>query len=247
MRPRELNEVVGQTHLIGEGRYLRKAIEGDRLPSLIFWGPPGVGKTTLFKLLLGLHTPTSGEIFFDAYALSTLSLTSLRKQIGFVDGDPFFFEGTVAENISYACAHATREQVIQAAQYAFAHEFIMCLSEGYDTRLEERGKALSSGQKQRIALARALVRNPSILLLDEATSAVDNETELIMQQSLSKISQGKTTLLIAHRLATAKQADHIFVLKHGEIVEQGTHTSLLQQEGFYAHLWRLQTGVDITP
>ena len=210
--------------------------------TVAFVGPTGAGKSTLFKLLLGLHTPTSGEIFFDAHALTTLSLTALRKQIGFVDGDPFFFEGTVAENIGYACAHVTQEQIIQAAHHAFAHEFIMRLPEGYDTRLGERGKALSSGQKQRIALARALVRNPSILLLDEATSAVDNETELIIQQSLSSISQGKTTLFIAHRLVTAKQADHIFVLKSGAIVEQGNHTSLLQQEGLYANLWRLQTG-----
>lgn len=214
--------------------------------TVAFVGATGAGKSTLLKLLLGLYTPTAGEVFFDAQELRTLSLPALRRQIGFVSQEPFLFEGTVAENISYACPTATQEQIIQAAKHAAAHEFIIRLPQGYDTWLEERGQALSGGQKQRIAIARALVRNPAILIFDEATSAVDNETELVIQQSLARISQGRTTLLIAHRLSMVQQADQIFVLKHGEIVEHGTHPALLQRDQLYAHLWKLQTGAYLT-
>ena len=190
--------------------------------------------------------PTTGKIFFDAQELRTLSLSALRRQIGFVSQESFLFEGTIAENIGYAFPTATQEQIIQAAKNAAAHEFIIRLPKGYGTWIEERGHMLSGGQKQRLAIARALVRNPSILILDEATSAVDNATELAIQQSLAQISQGRTTLLIAHRLSTVKQADQIFVLRHGEIVEQGTHHALLQQDRLYANLWKLQTGENLT-
>jgi ATP-binding cassette, subfamily B, bacterial len=214
--------------------------------TVAFVGATGAGKSTLLKLLLGFYQPTAGQVFFDAQEMRTLSLSALRKQIGFVSQEPFLFEGTIAENISYGFPTATQEQVIQAAKNAAAHEFIVRFPKGYDTWIEERGQILSGGQKQRIAIARALVRNPAILILDEATSAVDNAMELAIQQSLAQISQDRTTLLIAHRLSTVKQADQIFVLKHGEIVEQGTHTALLQQDRFYANLWKLQTGEDLT-
>ena len=158
----------------------------------------------------------------------------------------FLFEGTIAENISYACAKATRERVIEAARHAAAHEFIMQLPQGYDTWIGERGQTLSGGQKQRLAIARAIVRDPAILILDEATSAVDNETELAIQKSLASISEGRTMVLIAHRLSTVKQADQIFVLKRGTVVEQGTHEELLQQDRLYANLWKLQTGERLT-
>ena len=214
--------------------------------TVAFVGATGAGKSTLLKLLLGFYWPTAGKIFFDAQELRMLSLPALRSQIGVVGQESFLFEGTIAENISYAFSAATREQIIQAAKSAAAHEFIVSLSEGYDTWIEGRGHVLSGGQKQRIAIARALIRNPSILILDEATSAVDNATELAIQQSLAKISQGRTTILIAHRLFTVKQADQIFVLKHGEIVEQGTHDALLRQDQLYANLWKLQTGEQLT-
>ena len=207
-----------------------------------FVGATGAGKSTLIKLLLGLYTPTKGQISFDTQTLCSLSLPALRRQIGFVSQEPFLFEGTIAENISYALAGATQEQIIQAAKDAAAHEFIVRFPQGYETWIGERGQTLSGGQKQRLAIARALVRNPAILILDEATSAVDNVTELAIQQSLAKISQDRTTILIAHRLSTVKHADQIFVLKHGEIVEQGTHQALLQEDQFYANLWKLQTG-----
>ncbi len=214
--------------------------------TVAFVGATGAGKSTLLKLLLGFYLPTAGNIFFDTQDLRTLSLPALRRQIGFVSQEPFLFEGTIAENISYAFPTATREQIIQAAKDAAAHEFIMHFPKGYDTWIEERGHMLSGGQKQRITIARALVRNPAILILDEATSAVDNATELAIQQSLAQISQGRTTLLIAHRLSTVKQADQIFVLKQGKIVEQGTHQSLLQRNYLYTNLWKLQTGENLT-
>ena len=210
--------------------------------TVAFIGTTGAGKSTILKLLLGFYRPTAGNIFFDTQESCTLSLSSLRRQIGFVGQVPFLFEGTIAENISYALPAATKKQIIQAAKHAAAHEFIVRLPEGYDTWIDEQSHVLSVGQKQRIAIARALVRNPAILILDEATSAVDNATELAIQQSLAQISQGCTTLLIAHRLSTVKKADWIFVLNHGEIVEQGTHHALLQQDRLYANLWKLQTG-----
>ncbi|MCU0318100.1 MAG: ABC transporter ATP-binding protein/permease [Amoebophilaceae bacterium] len=214
--------------------------------TVAFVGATGAGKSTLLKLLLGFYLPTAGKVFFDAQELRTISLPALRRQIGFVSQEPFLFEGTIAENISYALPTATREQIVQAAKNAAAHEFVIRLPQGYDTRLEGRDYILSGGQKQRISIARALVRDPAILILDEATSAVDNATELAIQKSLAKISQGRTTLLIAHRLSTVKQADQIFVLKSGEIVEQGTHHTLLKQDGLYANLWKLQTGENLT-
>ena len=178
----------------------------------------------------------------DFQEIRTLSLAALRRQIGFVSQEPFLFAGTVADNISYAFSGATQTQVIQAAKTAVAHEFIVRLPQGYETRIGEGGHMLSGGQKQRIAIARALVRNPAILIFDEATSAVDNATELAIQQSLAQINRNQTILLIAHRLSTVRQADKIFVLKSGKIVEQGTHQTLLQHGQLYAHLWQLQTG-----
>ena len=210
--------------------------------TVAFVGATGAGKSTLLKLLLGFHFPTSGEIFFDTQPLSSLSLPALRRQIGFVGQEPFVFEGTIADNISYALPQVTLAQIKAAAQHAAAHEFITQLPKGYDTYIEERGQTLSGGQRQRLSIARAIVRNPAILILDEATSAVDNETELAIQKSLALVSRNKTTILIAHRLSTVKQADQIFVLKHGKIVEQGTHQTLLQQDRLYANLWKLQTG-----
>ena len=214
--------------------------------TVAFVGATGAGKTTLLQLLLGFYFPTEGDIFFDDQEVRAVSLSALRNQMGFVSQELFLFEGTIAENISYACAKATRERVIEAARHAAAHEFIMQLPQGYDTWIGERGQTLSGGQKQRLAIARAIVRDPAILILDEATSAVDNETELAIQKSLASISEGRTMVLIAHRLSTVKQADQIFVLKRGTVVEQGTHEELLQQDRLYANLWKLQTGERLT-
>ena len=210
--------------------------------TVAFVGATGAGKSTLLQLLLGFYPPTQGQILFDNHDLRTLSLPALRRQIGFVSQEPFIFEGTIADNIRYACPGATQAQIEQAAQNAAAHEFIARLPQAYDTWIGERGRVLSGGQKQRLVIARALVRNPAILILDEATAAVDNETEFAIQQALAQVTKNLTTILIAHRLSTVRQADYIFVLQHGAIVEQGTHTTLLHHNRLYADLWKLQTG-----
>ncbi|MEL6539589.1 MAG: ATP-binding cassette domain-containing protein, partial [Bacteroidota bacterium] len=210
--------------------------------TVAFVGATGAGKSTLLKLLLGFHVPTAGEIYFDSHELSSLSLPALRQQIGFVSQAPFVFEGTIIDNIRYAYPKASKQEIVAAAQRAAAHEFIMQFSQGYETWIGERGHTLSGGQMQRIAIARALVRRPTILVLDEATSAVDNETELAIKQTLVQIRPTCTIIIIAHRLSTVKHANQIFVLKHGAIVAQDTHQNLLQQSQLYANLWRLQTG-----
>lgn len=214
--------------------------------TVAFVGATGAGKTTLLHLLLGFYFPTQGHIYFDDQEIHQISLPTLRQQLGFVSQETFLFEGTIAENISYAYSQASRAQIIQAAKHASAHAFIMQLPKGYDTWIGERGQSLSGGQKQRLAIARAIVRNPGILILDEATSAVDNATELAIQRALEKIGKNRTMILIAHRLSTVKQADKIFVLQQGTIVEQGTHHQLLQADRLYANLWKLQTGEHLT-
>ncbi len=211
-----------------------------------FVGATGAGKSTLLHLLLGFYFPTAGQILFDDKEIRDISLSSLREQLGFVSQDPYLFEGTIAENIGYGYSEATPEQIIEAAKNAAAHDFIMQLPEGYDTLVGERGQNLSGGQKQRLAIARAIIRDPAILILDEATSSVDNATELAIQKSLSKIGQERTMILIAHRLSMVKQADVIFVLKKGAIVEQGTHEELIIQDRVYANLWKLQNGESLT-
>ena len=225
-------------------RNLSFTIQPDQ--HIAFVGTTGAGKSTLLHLLLGFYFPTSGEILFDKKEIREISLSSLRQQIGFVGQDPFLFEGTIAENISYGYPQATIEQIIESAKIAAAHNFIMQLSEGYNTRVGQQGISLSGGEKQRLAIARAIVRRPSVLILDEATSSVDNETELIIQKSLTNIGKGRTMILIAHRLSMVKHADRIFVLNKGEIVEQGNHNELLKYDKVYANLWKLQNGEDLT-
>lgn len=213
---------------------------------IAFVGATGTGKSTLLHLLLGFYFPTTGEILFDNQEIRHMSLPGLRRQLGFVSQEPFLFEGTIAENISYGYSEATDEQIVEAAKNAAAHDFIMQLSHGYDTMVGERGQHLSGGQKQKIAIARAIVRNPAIIILDEATSAVDNATELAIQKALVKIGQNRTIITITHRLALTKRANRIFVLKKGTIVEQGSHEELLKNDDLYANLWKLHTGEKLT-
>jgi ATP-binding cassette subfamily B protein len=205
-------------------------------------GATGAGKSTVVKLLLRLYEPTGGRITVDGRDIRDLSFASLRGAIGFVSQDVFLFHGTVRENIAYGRPDATAAQVEQAAQLAEAHDFISALPEGYDTVVGERGQKLSGGQRQRLSIARAIVRDPAVLVLDEATSAVDNETEAAIQRSLDRVAQGRTMLVIAHRLSTVRHADRIHVLERGEVVETGTHEELVEHGGLYAALWRVQTG-----
>lgn len=203
-------------------------------------GPTGVGKTTLVSLLNRFYDPVQGSILIDNCDLKDVSLKSLRDNVSMVLQDVYLFTGTVFENIAYSCRNATEEQVIAAAQKAQAHEFIMELEHGYNTYIGERGVKLSGGQKQRLAIARALLRDAPILLLDEATSALDNQTEAAVQQALSILSAGRTTLIIAHRLSTIKNADQIVVLEGTGVAEQGTHETLLKKKGIYARLHAAQ-------
>jgi len=203
-------------------------------------GSSGAGKTTLFQLLLRFYDPQQGRICMDGVNIQDLDLHTLRDTIGIVPQDTVIFSANAMENIRYGRVDASDEDVIQAAKMAAAHEFIQRLSEGYQSFLGERGVRLSGGQKQRIAIARALLKNPRLMLLDEATSALDAESERLVQLALESAMQGRTTIIIAHRLATVQRADRIIVLEHGQVVEIGTHASLIKQAGVYANLASLQ-------
>lgn len=200
-------------------------------------GPSGGGKTTLCNLIPRFYDTTRGTIQIDGRDLRGITLQSLRSSIGIVQQDVYLFSGTVYENIAYGRPEASREDVIQAARLAGAHEFITELKDGYDTYVGERGVKLSGGQKQRISIARVFLKNPPILILDEATSALDNESEHIVSQSLERLAQGRTTVTIAHRLTTIQNADRILVLSGGQIVEEGSHQELLKKQGNYYQLY----------
>jgi len=199
-------------------------------------GRSGSGKTTISKLALGLYTPTDGKVLIDGQDITSLSLTSLRQQVGVVDQDTFLFGGTIRDNISLAHPGITLEEVIEAARLAGADEFIKKLPLGYETQIGEGGGMLSGGQRQRIAIARALLGNPKLLILDEATSHLDAESERIIQRNLNTILRGRTTLVIAHRLSTVRNADLILVLDRGVLIEQGTHEELMRKKGHYFYL-----------
>ena len=203
-------------------------------------GPSGAGKSTVFQLLLRFYDPASGRIELDGVRTANMALHELRQRIGIVPQDAVIFSSSALENIRYGKPEASDDAVKAAAQAAFAHEFITALPEGYDTFLGERGVRLSGGQRQRIAIARAMLKNPPLLLLDEATSALDAESERMVQAALESAMKGRTTLVIAHRLATVQQANRILVLDHGRLVEQGTHAELVERGGIYARLAALQ-------
>jgi len=235
-------------------------------------GPTGAGKSTITKLLFRFYDPDDGTVRIDGTDISEVSRRSLREHLGYVSQDPFLFYGTVRQNIAYGAREVDRSRsndtadsredsavaeidekaldaadidqsdIERAARLAGAHEFVTDLEEGYDTQVGERGESLSGGQRQRIAIARALLRDPAILVLDEATSHVDNETERQIQESIASLSGERTTLAIAHRLSTVRNADRILVVDDGEIVERGTHEDLVDRDGLYADLWRVQVG-----
>ncbi len=206
-------------------------------------GSTGSGKSSLVKLLLRLYEIHEGKIYLDGLDIQQIKLQDLRKAIGWVSQDVFLFHGTVVENITYGTFDASLPAIMEAAKIAEADDFINKLPQGYDTIVGERGQKLSGGQRQRIAIARAILKNPPILILDEATSAVDNETEAAIQRSLEIITKNRTTIAIAHRLSTIRNADHIYVMEHGKLVEAGKHEELLAKNGIYYGLWRVQSGV----
>ncbi len=205
-------------------------------------GPTGAGKSTICKLLPRLYDVTGGAIRVDGHDVRDLTVESLREHIGYVGQDTFLFDGTVEENISYGAFDATHDDIVSAAKAAEAHEFVTNLPDGYETRVGERGLKLSGGQRQRISIARTILADPELLVLDEATSAVDTETEMLIQRSLDRLTENRTTFIIAHRLSTVKGADTILSVEEGKIVERGTHEELLDNDGLYANLWRVQAG-----
>ena len=207
-------------------------------------GPSGAGKSTILSLLLRYYDPQDGEITLDDVNIRDVLPEDLRGQIAIVHQDPFIFAATVAENIHFSRPSASQEEVVAAAKAALADDFISAMPDGYETQLGERGVTLSGGQRQRIAIARAILRDAPILLLDEATSALDAQSETLVQQALEGLMEGRTSLVIAHRLATVKHADRILVLDHGEIISSGTHDELIKKDGLYAELARLQFDVE---
>ncbi|KAA9021609.1 ABC transporter ATP-binding protein [Niallia endozanthoxylica] len=205
-----------------------------------FVGESGGGKSTILQLLLRMYDVTNGKVLIDDVNLKDYSISSLRDHMGIVTQDNFLYSTSIEENIKMARLDATKEEIIAAAKKAFAHEFITALPKGYDTEIGERGIKLSGGQKQRLALARVFLKNPSIIILDEATSALDNESEKLVQESINRFHHNKTIIMIAHRLSTIVNADTIFVVKNGEIVEYGNHQSLLKRNGYYLELYSKQ-------
>lgn len=203
-------------------------------------GPSGVGKSTLVDLIPRFYDPTEGKILIDGIDISEVSLSSLRSMIGIVTQETFLFNDTIANNIAYGRQNAAMEEVIEAAKLAYAHDFISAFPDGYDTVIGERGVRLSGGEKQRISIARAILKNPDILILDEATSALDSESEKMVQKALENLMKERTTFVIAHRLSTIVHADRIIVLSDGTIAEIGRHEELLKKKGIYSKLYEIQ-------
>jgi subfamily B ATP-binding cassette protein MsbA len=203
-------------------------------------GSSGAGKSTLVDLIPRFHDTVEGEVLIDGVQIENYSLQSLRNQMGIVTQEPILFNDTIANNISLGMDNATEEQIINAAKIANAHNFIMTKEEGYNTTVGERGNKLSGGEKQRLTIARAVLKNPPILILDEATSSLDTESEKLVQDAINNLMNNRTSVVIAHRLSTIRHADEIIVLQKGKIVERGTHETLIAMDGFYKKLVNMQ-------
>lgn len=248
--PQKLPAEIGEIHLNNLSFWYKKgqpiltdiSLKIQKGQTIGIAGPTGGGKTTLIKLLLRLYDVKSGSIKLEGIDIKNLTLKNLRQNIGFVSQEVYLFHGSIRENIAYGMPNASEEEIKNAAKKAQLHDFIDGLPTTYDTIVGERGIKLSGGQRQRLSIARAILKDAPILILDEATSAVDTETERAIQQNLHQLTEGKTALIIAHRLSTIRHADKIIVLKNGQIAEDGTHDNLLESDGIYAELWKVQIG-----
>lgn len=235
-------EFKNVTYGYGEGKEVLNEVsfavnKGERFALV---GPSGGGKTTICHLIPNFYKIEKGEILIDGKDINTIQLASLRKNIGIVQQDVYLFNSSIRDNILYGRLDASEDEVVAAAKRANIHDYIVSLPEGYDTVIGERGVKLSGGQKQRLSIARVFLKNPPILILDEATSALDNATEILIQEALDELCKGRTTIVVAHRLSTIKNADKIAVVTDGKILEQGTHKELLDKKGFYAELYQKQ-------
>lgn len=245
---RSVNRVEGNiefknvTYGYDDGDNVLKSINFkiDKGETFALVGPSGGGKTTICHLIPRFYDVRDGQIFIDGIDANDITRESLRKNIGVVQQDVYLFNSSIKDNILYGRLDATDDEVVEAAKRANIHDYVMTLPDGYDTIIGERGVKLSGGQKQRLCIARVFLKNPPILILDEATSALDNATEIMIQQSLDELCRGRTTLVVAHRLSTVKNADEIAVVSGGKIVERGTHEQLLEQNGIYANLYNQQ-------
>ena len=205
-------------------------------------GSTGAGKSTIINLISRFYDTNQGQVLLDGYNVKDVTVESLRRQVGTMTQENFIFSGTIRDNIRYGKLDATDEEIVEAAKAVNAHDFIMKLEKGYDTKLSERGGGLSIGQKQLLALARTMVSKPKILILDEATSSIDTKTEMMIQDGIEQLLQGRTSFVIAHRLSTIKKADRIFVVEDGMIMEEGNHSQLLEKKGLYYNLYMAQFG-----
>ena len=235
-------EFKNVTYGYGDGDNVLKnvSLKIEKGQTFALVGPSGGGKTTICHLIPHFYDVREGEILVDGVNINDITRVSLRKNIGIVQQDVYLFNSSIKDNILYGRLDATEEEVIEAAKRANIHDYVMTLPDGYDTVIGERGVKLSGGQKQRLSIARVFLKNPAILILDEATSALDNATEIMIQQALDELCKGRTTLVVAHRLSTIKNANEIAVVSGGEICEQGTHTELVEQGGIYAMLHKQQ-------
>lgn len=224
-----------------EGVLKNVSLHIEKGKTIALVGPSGGGKTTICHLIPNFYKIKQGEILIDGHNINDITFHSLRKNIGIVQQDVFLFNGSIKENILYGNLDASDEEVYEAARKANIHDYILTLEDGYDTQIGERGIKLSGGQKQRLSIARVFLKNPSILILDEATSALDNATEILIQKALDDLTKGRTTLVVAHRLSTIKNADEIYVIEDGQIIEHGPHSTLLEiKDGAYSKLYKAQ-------
>jgi subfamily B ATP-binding cassette protein MsbA len=218
------------------------SLELQRGKTLALVGPTGSGKTTLAELVPRFFDPDEGVVEIDGVDIRRYTIDSVRRQIAIVTQDPVLFRDTIAANIAYGRPDTPHERIVAAARAAHAHDFIMRLPKGYETSVGERGLTLSGGERQRVAIARALVKDAPILILDEATSALDSASEALVQQAITNLKAGRTTIVIAHRLSTVRDADQIIVLEHGRIVQHGNHADLMHSGGLYADMVKIQHG-----